>query len=258
MIISVVIPVFNSSDTILAALESVRNQEPSASLEVIVVDDGSTDESVKIIQDFAKEYPDFTLRLIQQENGGVSKARNTGLKAATGDFIAFLDSDDYWLPKKTRRQLTFLQDGTADVVLALRNDDRLSCPYVVRSDFAKVTVKRLLTRVVGQTSTAIFRREVFERIGFFREEQRYSEDANLWLRAAAQFNVIVLNERLVVTDNDFGSRGLSSHFLEMHKGVRENLRHMLNLRYIGFIEFLFFSAFAEAKYFVRWWRRNGV
>lgn len=91
--ISVVIPLYNKEKYLRRAVESVLSQEPSVH-EVIVVDDGSTDNGpAQLVQ-----LEDARLRLIRQPNGGVSRARNTGIEAATGEFIAFLDADDAWLP----------------------------------------------------------------------------------------------------------------------------------------------------------------
>lgn len=92
--ISVIIPSYNSTNFIGATLDSVLSQSVVPD-EIIVVDDGSTDDSVLYIQ---KNYP--TVKVIQQTNGGPSKARNTGIKNATSNYIAFLDADDYWAETK--------------------------------------------------------------------------------------------------------------------------------------------------------------
>ena len=98
--VSVIIPAFNAQKFIVETVTSVLNQTYE-NLEVIVVDDGSKDNTFRILTDtFGKQ-----IKIIQKENGGVSSARNTGIDSANGDYIAFLDADDYWLPYKLEVQL---------------------------------------------------------------------------------------------------------------------------------------------------------
>ncbi len=102
--VSAVIPAYNAADTIERALNSVYAQTYENTIEVIVVDDGSTDNTVEVIRN---KFPDVTL--IEQENQGNAGARNTGVAAATGEYIAFLDADDEWLPEKTAVQVSMVQ-----------------------------------------------------------------------------------------------------------------------------------------------------
>ncbi len=103
--VSAVIPAYNAADTIERALNSVYAQTYENIIEVIVVDDGSTDDTAQIVRD---KFPDVIL--IQQENGGNAAARNTGIAAATGEYLAFLDADDEWLPEKTEVQVGVMED----------------------------------------------------------------------------------------------------------------------------------------------------
>lgn len=113
---SVVIPAYNASRTIAETLESVIGQT-HGNLEILVVDDGSTDDTLAIAEAFARR--DQRVRPIQQVNGGVAAARNAGIAAATGEFIAPLDADDLWHPTKVERQLQVFHE----------NDDRLGLVY---------------------------------------------------------------------------------------------------------------------------------
>lgn len=92
-IISVIVPVYNSAEFLTDSMESLVNQTIFEKLEIIAVDDGSTDNSLSILRDFEKNYSN--IKVFTQKNGGVSKARNTGLRNANGEYIAFFDSDDY-------------------------------------------------------------------------------------------------------------------------------------------------------------------
>jgi len=104
---------------------------------------------------------------------------------------------------------------------------------------------------VGQTSTVIFRREVLTNTGFFDEQQRYSEDANYWLRISLNNKMIILNKVLVSTDNDYGSNGLSANMKEMERGVKKNIRDMYAIGAINAAEYLFFNLFSTVKYIIR-------
>ena len=113
--ISVIIPTYNRANSVGKAIQSVLDQT-FKDLEIIVVDDGSTDDSAPVLAAFGDR-----IRLIQQANRGVSGARNTGVRAATGKWIAFLDSDDQWHSSKLEKQLDALQKyGTEVCFYALR------------------------------------------------------------------------------------------------------------------------------------------
>ena len=103
--VSVIIPNYNYARFIGEAIESVLAQTYQP-LEIIVVDDASTDDSIKVIESFGDK-----VKLIRQENGGVGKARNTGARNAGGDFLAFLDADDIWLPEKIEKQIKLFQSN---------------------------------------------------------------------------------------------------------------------------------------------------
>lgn len=250
ILISVIIPMYNSSKTILKALDSVKVQSFKCLYEVLVVNDGSTDNSKSLVESYKFNDDNFKLILINQRNSGVSKSRNTGLKNSKGDFIAFLDADDYWVEHKIEKQMLFLEKGF-DFVCGLRNSEKISFPYKLENEYAVISLNKLLIKVVGQTSTAIFYRKVIENSGVFDEEQRYSEDANLWMKISKSNKMIILNEVLVRTDNDYGNTGLSSNLIAMENGVRKNIKEMYELNRINFAQYLFFNFFSYIKYLKR-------
>ncbi|QRQ61181.1 glycosyltransferase family 2 protein [Sphingobacterium multivorum] len=252
--VSVVIPMYNSEDTIVRALQSVVQQTYQGNVEIIVVNDGSQDNSENEVIAFKQAYPQVDLKLISQPNGGVSKARNTGLRNASGMVIALLDSDDEWLANKLEWQLPYLRSDI-DFVTCLRNNDRIGFPYKLIDDkFASVTLRKLMIKVVGQTSTAVFKRSILERIGLFDENQKYSEDANYWMKASRVANMVILNKKLVITGGgkpSVGFSGLSSNIAGMEQGVQKNIKEMYTLRYINIFEYFFFRMFSRLKYVVR-------
>src|SRR5687768_199170 len=103
MRVSVIIPTYNSGSLVVQAVEGVLAQTRQAE-EVIVVDDGSTDDTAERLQQFGER-----IRVVRQANGGVATARNAGLRASSGDLVAFLDADDAWHPQKLERQIALLQ-----------------------------------------------------------------------------------------------------------------------------------------------------
>lgn len=250
LLISVIIPMYNSAGTIIRALESVRNQTFRCSYEVLIINDGSKDDSKKYVEDYIFNNNLKNFILINQDNSGVSKTRNRGLISAKGKYIAFLDADDYWVKNKIEKQVLFLEKGF-DFVCGLRNNEKISFPYKLENEYAVISLNKLLIKVVGQTSTAIFNRKVIENSGVFDEDQRYSEDANLWMKISKSNKMIILNEVLVRTDNDYGNTGLSSNLVEMENGVKKNIKEMYELNRINFVQYLFFIFFSYIKYLKR-------
>lgn len=248
--ISVIIPAYNSADTIVRALDSVKNQSYKGVIEIIVVNDGSRDNTKDIVNDYRRDNPGISLTLLDQKNGGVSRARNAGLKVAKGDYIAFLDADDIWVNSKLEIQMKYF-NNEVDFICALRNKDTIGFPYIIKNNAAEIRLKKLLFKVVGQTSTAIFKRKVLENTGYFDETQRYSEDANYWMRISLSNKMIILNQRLVFTENDYGQNGISANIVEMEHGVQKNIYEMFKLKKINFIEYQFFKLFAKLKYIRR-------
>ena len=197
--ISVVIPCYNAAPYIGAALRSVLSQS-DVELEVIVVDDGSRDGSADLVR---REFPQ--VRLIEQANQGVAAARNTGIAAASHDWIAFVDADDIWLAGKLAAQWQQLQQqaqqhpGTrmsytawhvwpcadAEPASALLEQLRSSATDTARWAGASGWIYTdLLLDCVVWTSTVLVHRSVFDEVGAFDAQLRVGEDYDLWLRAS--------------------------------------------------------------------------
>lgn len=249
---------FNAEKTIIRTLDSVRNQDYNLNqFEVIIINDGSTDNSTRLVENYRETHPEMHIKIISQENGGVSKARNAGLKIASGEYIAFLDSDDEWLPQKTKTQMKFLENEklNVDFITSLRNGEKIWFPYKKNAaNLAQITLRKLLLRVDGQTSTALFKRKVLENTGFFDENQRYSEDANYWMKVSENNSMYILGEELVFTGGgkrSFGASGLSANLPEMEKGIQKNLREMYLSGRIHYFEYILFFIFSKLKYIVR-------
>ena len=190
--ISVVVPAYNTGVHISRAIESVLAQTRPVD-EIIVVDDGSTDETASQVKKYSKK-----VKYIYQENAGAGAARNTGIKAARYEWIAFLDGDDEWLPNKLKLQCELLQRHR-ELVWCTSNYYRCMCEENRRSpDIATARATGLLESreyfdnffsiflqdAYGCTDTIMIKREVLEETGGFRAGQRNMEDLDLWWRIA--------------------------------------------------------------------------
>ncbi|WP_419868556.1 glycosyltransferase family 2 protein [Chryseobacterium sp. CT-SW4] len=251
--ISVVIPLYNAEQTIETALNSIRKQTyPREEFEIIVINDGSTDNSRSVVLNYIKTHPDMNIRMIDQENGGVSRARNTALKAGKGDYFALLDSDDEWLPEKTERQINyFKKEPGIDFLAARRNNSEILFPYKVKSNLAEITFKKLLIRNEAQPSTVIFKRKILENTGYFDDDQRYTEDVNYWLRISLKNQMYILDESLVIAGGGkrtFGSSGLSANLSAMEKGYKKNLKEMYALGNLTALQYFALRIFYKVKY----------
>lgn len=252
--ISVIIPMYNAEKTIRSALDSIKAQTVDSRIfEIIIINDGSTDGSKKAVESFVHDNPGLNILYFEQENGGVSMARNSGLQAAAGEFIALLDSDDEWLPEKTEKQLKILTDKNLDIdfIATRRNNSKILPPYRVKNKLAEITFNRLLLRNEAQPSTVIFKRKVLENTGFFNEDQRYAEDLNYWMKISKNNRMYILDESLLIAGGGrrtFGVSGLSGNLSAMEKGFQRNLREMYEAKSINFIQYLSLKAFYKAKY----------
>jgi glycosyltransferase involved in cell wall biosynthesis len=249
---------YNAEETIIRTLDSVKMQTVGIKeFELIIINDGSTDESKILVNNYLQNNSEMNIQLLNQSNGGVSSARNTGLKISKGEFIALLDSDDVWLPNKIERQLTFFKNNhlTIDFLAVKRKNQKILFPYTVgEKGLAEITFKKLMIRNEAQPSSIMFKRKVLENTGFFDDKQRYAEDINYWLKVSRYNKMYILDEELIIAGNGkrtFGISGLSANLYEMEKGFTKNLKDMYNEKRINNVEFLLYAVFYKVKYISR-------
>ena len=187
-LVSVILPVYNGEDFIEECLESIYKQTYKP-LEVIIIDDGSTDRTSEILE----KHPGRK-KVIHQQNRGVSNARNVGIGQAAGEFIAFTDYDDLWLPEKIEKQVNLMQNnGHVDLVFAAampffasgakrfqKDKHKISLTLTDENLFALLSKKNLLP-----ATATMARKQSIIRAGLFDESFKTCGDYELWLRMAA-------------------------------------------------------------------------
>lgn len=190
--ISVVIPTYNRADLTKRAVQSVLAQT-YRNIELIVVDDGSTDNTSDVLNALG----DDRIKYVFQKNSGACVARNNGILHASGEYIAFHDSDDIWHADKLEKQVAVLNSTQADVVFCRMNKIRNGNKVGTVSDFFKVGFlsKETLPFSIG-TQTLIGKREVFETESFDVEMPRFQE-FELLIRIQKKFSIYCMDECLV-------------------------------------------------------------
>jgi len=194
--VSVIIPTYNRGWTIGEAVDSVLAQD-YREFELIVVDDGSTDNTPEVLDAYRG-----TIKVFRQENTGVSAARNRGIAEASGRFIAFLDSDDLWLPQKLSRQVEFF-NTTPDALICqteevwIRSGVRVN-PKKRHQKPSGMIFEPSLVLCLVSPSAVMIRRSLLEIVGNFDETLPACEDYDLWLRISCRFPVYRIDTPLII------------------------------------------------------------
>ena len=196
MKISVVIPTFNRISLVARAIDSVLKQSLNP-YEIIVVDDGSDDGTSEMIQNKYK-----SIKLIQQQNNGVSVARNKGIEHAEGDWIGLLDSDDEWTEKKLENQAYRLiktpeYDFCHTNEIWIRNGVRVNQRKKHKKYGGYIFGKCLdICRI--SPSSVLFRKNILDHVGWFDDQLPVCEDYDLWLRITAEYRILFIDEPLII------------------------------------------------------------
>ncbi|XDD49110.1 glycosyltransferase family 2 protein [Leptospira sp. WS92.C1] len=198
--VSVVIPTFNRENQVCSAIESVLKQTVLP-MEILIVDDGSTDSTISLIRNRFKDFLD-QIRIFSLEHGGVSRARNFGVERSVFDWIAFLDSDDLWLPDKLKVQWKVLQEQKDIEILQsqeiwIRNGKRINPPAHLQKSNGWI-FDRSLEMCSITPSSVLLKKDLYVSAGKMDEELPACEDYDLWLRITATHPVTLLDELLLV------------------------------------------------------------
>lgn len=179
--VSVIIPVYNQEKYIKECVDSVINQSYS-NIEIIVVDDGSTDKTPDILRTYGDK-----IKYIRQENQGPSSAVNKGIRSANGSLICWLGSDDLYMPNKIERQVEFLQNDQSisvvysDYITIDSYGNEINKVHISHPSQEKFT-RMLLIRNFINGSTVMMRRECLDNVGFYDENLGADPDGDMWFR----------------------------------------------------------------------------
>ena len=261
---SVVIPNYNYGRFLKESIESVLHQTVKP-VDIIVVDDGSSDNSLDVLAGFENK-----IKVIQQENSGVGVARNTGVENSTGDIIAFLDSDDIWRPNKLEKQLeVFMTDNEIGLVscgMEEFDENGNIIGLYMDADEGWIADKMITfeANVVVSGSAIAIKREVFEEVEGFdkRRELHPSEDWELCYRIACVSKIAFVNELLVNYRNHGGNghlqvpkteRAMMLAYKKIYKNAPAEKNKFKNVSYGNLHKMLAGSYFHVGQYgsFVR-------
>ncbi len=214
MRISVIIPTYNRAEMVVQAVESVLTQT-LVPQEVIVIDDGSTDDTLEKLAIFQND-----IRVFHQEQRGVSAARNLGIRRASGEWLAFLDSDDLWKPKKLERQSEELKKTSYFVCYTdeeWRKNGRWKNQKKIHRKFGGRIYQYCLPLCIISPSSVLLHKSVVDQIGVFDESLPACEDYDYWLRICRCFTVLYIPERLIVKQAGEWEQLSEQHSLDRYR-----------------------------------------
>lgn len=209
--VSVIIPTFNRAEKLIRAISSLFDQT-FADFEIIVVDDGSTDGTNLALNRFGGRI----VYEAHEHNRGVSAARNTGIRKSCAPLIAFLDSDDYWLPQKLAVQVKYFDRHPRTMVsqtneIWIRNGRRIN-PRKRHQKPSGDIFKPSLRLCVVSPSAVMLRRSILDEVGLFDEDLPACEDYDLWLRISCRYPVYLIPQKLVVKEGGHIDQLSRSHW----------------------------------------------
>lgn len=228
--VSVVIPVYDAAVFIADTLATVVAQS-ILPLEVVIVDDGSSDNTCNVIESFAQANPEINIRLIRENHKGPGSARNTGIQAAAGSWIAFLDSDDLWYPKKLE-QIAAAYRSKPDANILCHNElhrrldkSELALDYSSGFNPDLSLPAQLYSNNRFSTSAVICRRDLIISCGGFDVTLPNAQDYELWLRMSPNLKVLFVKEVLGIYVDRAGNISSGRMWRRFKNLLRVRYRH---------------------------------
>jgi glycosyltransferase involved in cell wall biosynthesis len=253
-VISVIIPTYNRAHVLKRAIDSVLRQT-FQDIEIIIVDDASRDGTEKIIDIFNDKR---ILYIKHEERKGASAARNTGIEIARGEYVAFLDSDDEWLPEKLAKQIQVFNKSSQKLGLVYT-----ACMEIENSKQQRTVIPKcrgniienlLVNNCVGYIVTPLVRKECFTKAGLFDEQLPGSQDWDMWIRIAQYYEIDFVNDILVyVYPQRDGIMKNNAGAILAHKRILRKYEHLVSRlsRKLKAERYLY-----EGIFF--WWKRDIV
>lgn len=266
-LVSIVIPVFNAEKFVGKTISSVLEQTYKE-LEILIVDDGSPDRSIEI----CRQFNDPRIRIIKQANRGLAGARNTGIRHATGDYIALVDADDLWTKDKIEKHVNHLEENphigiSFSYSLLIDEEDNPTGLKQIPTKFKDITPAYILRRnPIGNGSSPVFRSKVFQDIEFvdnlhgeeetfyFDESFKRAEDVECWLRIALETDWVCEGIPELLTLYRINAGGLSANALSQY----EYLERIIDKYSKAYPEVLGDSVSLARAYFQRYISRRAV
>lgn len=213
--VSVIIPSYNRGRMLKEAVDSVLSQE-FCDFELIVVDDGSEDNTSDILASYGNK-----IKVIRQKNKGVSSARNNGINSSSGNFIAFLDSDDMWLPEKLSTQLAFFENNSGALIcqteeLWLKNGKRVN-PGKRHKKVSGFFFEKSLELCMVSPSAVMMKRSLFDVVGLFDETFPACEDYDIWLRVNCRYPIYLIDTPLIIKRGGHKDQLSGMHSLDKYR-----------------------------------------
>lgn len=222
--VSVIIPTYNAGAYITEAIESVFKQTYK-DFEVIICDDGSTDNTEKVLESYGTQ-----IRYILQKNKGPASARNIGIKDAKGEYIAFLDADDIWLPEKLELQMNEIKKSNfiglvtcGRYVLCENLATEIFQPKIRDFDKQRLLKALVMRNIIGGGSSVLVRKRCFDMVGLFDEQLLVSEDTDMWFRICKKFEARCIEKPLLKyrefsgSQSYYAEKNLESQLLYIEK-----------------------------------------
>lgn len=248
--LTVIIPCYNSEGTIEKAVNSILEQE-LLPIKVFLVNDCSQDDTLNILLDLKEKITKFEVEVINLEvNQGPSYARNIAWDLVTSDYIAFLDADDTWHPKKVLYQYNFMLEKKDCIISGHK---MLFKESNIKSDiiFENISLSQLLYKNLFPTPSVMLKTSIDLR---FDIKKKYSEDYLLWLLIVAKYPLSAYysaSNLASLQKPSYGFSGLSSNLWLMQQGELDNFKKLHEDQYLSFIKYLYISMFSYMKFFRR-------
>jgi len=213
--VSVIIPTYNRGWIIKEAVDSVLSQE-FYNFELIVVDDGSADNSSDILASYGDR-----IKVVKQENKGVSSARNRGIASSSGEYIAFLDSDDLWLPGKLSAQLAFFESNPGALIcqteeIWVKKGKRVN-PGKRHKKMSGFYFEKALELCMVSPSAVMVKKNLFDMEGLFDETLPACEDYDMWLRVNCRHPIYLIDTPLVIKRGGHHDQLSGMHSLDKYR-----------------------------------------